>query len=36
MEILAAAYGAIVVFGLMFVADTNYIERFTNFIKKFG
>jgi len=36
MEIVAAVYGALVVFGLMFVADTNYIERFTNFIKKFG
>jgi len=36
MEIVAAVYGALVVFGLLFVADTNYIERFTKFIKKFG
>ena len=36
METLAAVYGAMVIFGLMFVADTNYIERFTSFIKKFG
>jgi len=36
MENLAAAYGAMFVFGLVLVADTNFIERFTKFIKKLG